>query len=270
VLTAVELTNLRRSFVPLPNSQTTLARPALPDRALVAALPEPPQIPQDGERRLGPSGDDPLAQDQIVSLTGGSRSRGPPSAALCCPSCGCPLTGLAIAVDPASRLRRRYADAPTAASKYCAPLTLRKFALPCCGACGPQAVKATLPMEGRKASAVALATLQPSPPAAFRPVTACPRLVGYSPVCMAQTANQRKARVARRDTIEIGGKAYSWQAIRQLRQEQIAARKASEAEQLTLFELRHDCRPSAERDAKDRYEQPSLFGLMGPAEPARC
>jgi hypothetical protein len=57
------------------------ARPALPDRALFAALTEPPD-PETGMPGLGPSGDDP-SRENNEPLAGGSRSGVPPSAALC-------------------------------------------------------------------------------------------------------------------------------------------------------------------------------------------
>jgi hypothetical protein len=57
--------------------------------------------------------------------------------------------------------------------------------------------------------------------------------------------------------IEIAGKRYVWSDILQLRREQ---RQAYErARQLTLFELKDDCRPETERTATGRYLEPSLF-----------
>ena len=65
--------------------------------------------------------------------------------------------------------------------------------------------------------------------------------------------------MARPDTILIGGHAYSWQEICELRRRQLEARKASQPRQLALFELKDDSRPVAERTASGRYLEPSLF-----------
>lgn len=46
-----------------------------------------------------------------------------------------------------------------------------------------------------------------------------------------------------------------------LRREQIAAFKA-QSQQLALFELKQDARPTNERRAADRYRQPSLFQYL--------
>jgi hypothetical protein len=57
-------------------------------------------------------------------------------------------------------------------------------------------------------------------------------------------------------TIIIEGKQYDWKEIRRLRREQIqAARKP----QLTLFELKDDCRPASQTTAEGRYQEPTLF-----------
>jgi hypothetical protein len=68
--------------------------------------------------------------------------------------------------------------------------------------------------------------------------------------------------VAKPDTILIGGHGYSWQQLCELRRQQLEARKAAQATQLTLFELREDCRPAAERRAEGRYEQPTFMDFM--------
>ena len=68
--------------------------------------------------------------------------------------------------------------------------------------------------------------------------------------------------MAKPDTILIGGHAYSWQEICELRRRQLEARKASQPRQLALFELKDDCRPVAERTASGRYLEPSLFAPM--------
>jgi len=56
--------------------------------------------------------------------------------------------------------------------------------------------------------------------------------------------------------IVIDGKHYAWREIVALRREQ--ARREREP-QPTLFELRVDVRPAAERSAAGRYAEPSLF-----------
>ena len=57
--------------------------------------------------------------------------------------------------------------------------------------------------------------------------------------------------------IEIDGKRYAWRDILQLRREQ--KRAQARGEQPTLFELKEDCRPVADRTAAGRYREPSLF-----------
>jgi hypothetical protein len=63
------------------------------------------------------------------------------------------------------------------------------------------------------------------------------------------------------DIILIGGHAFSWQEICELRRRQLEAWKAARASQLALFELRDDSRPAAERTAAGRYREPTLFAL---------
>ena len=57
--------------------------------------------------------------------------------------------------------------------------------------------------------------------------------------------------------IEIGGKRYLWRDILQLRRDQRKALR--QWQQTTLFELKTDFRPAAERTAEGRYREPSLF-----------
>jgi hypothetical protein len=68
--------------------------------------------------------------------------------------------------------------------------------------------------------------------------------------------------VAKPDTLIIDGRAYSWQALCELRRQQLDAWRAAQPRQLALFELKNDTRPVAERTASGRYEQPSLLGDM--------
>ena len=53
------------------------------------------------------------------------------------------------------------------------------------------------------------------------------------------------------------GERMEWKLLRQLRRQQI--QEARRMQQLTLFELVDDTRPSTQRTASDRYEQPLLF-----------
>ncbi len=64
------------------------------------------------------------------------------------------------------------------------------------------------------------------------------------------------------DIILIGGRAYSWKAISEARRQQVEAWRAAEPSQPVLFELKEDCRPSAERTAAGRYREPSLLDLI--------
>jgi hypothetical protein len=65
-------------------------------------------------------------------------------------------------------------------------------------------------------------------------------------------------------TILIGGHAYSWRQICELRRQQLEAQKAAEGRQLALFELKDDCRPATERTAAGRYAEPTLFAVVFP------
>jgi hypothetical protein len=68
--------------------------------------------------------------------------------------------------------------------------------------------------------------------------------------------------MAKPDTILIGGHAYSWQQLCELRRQQLEARQAAQPRQLAMFELKDDCRPEAERTAAGRYQEPTLFAAM--------
>ena len=57
--------------------------------------------------------------------------------------------------------------------------------------------------------------------------------------------------------IEIDGNRYLWRDVLQMRREQKKA--YARMQQPTLFELKDDCRPHAERTAAGRYLEPSLF-----------
>jgi hypothetical protein len=64
------------------------------------------------------------------------------------------------------------------------------------------------------------------------------------------------------DVILIGGHAYRWQEICELRRRQLEAWKAARHRQLALFELKDDCRPPTQRTAAGRYAEPTFFGDM--------
>ena len=68
--------------------------------------------------------------------------------------------------------------------------------------------------------------------------------------------------MAKPDTLLIDGHAFSWQRICELRRQQLEVRRAAQATQLALFELKDDCRPPSERSAAGRYEQPTFLGAM--------
>jgi hypothetical protein len=68
--------------------------------------------------------------------------------------------------------------------------------------------------------------------------------------------------MAKPDIILIGGHAYRWQEICELRRQQLETRKAARVEQPTLFDLKADYRPATERTAAGRYQEPTLLGLM--------
>jgi len=56
-------------------------------------------------------------------------------------------------------------------------------------------------------------------------------------------------------SIEIDGRRYLWRDLVTLRRTQTTPR----AEQPALFELRDDHRPAGDRNAAERYREPSLF-----------
>jgi hypothetical protein len=65
--------------------------------------------------------------------------------------------------------------------------------------------------------------------------------------------------MAKPDTLMVEGHAFSWQRLCELRRQQLEAWKGAQSEQPTLFELKDDCRPVAERTAAGRYREPTLF-----------
>jgi hypothetical protein len=67
--------------------------------------------------------------------------------------------------------------------------------------------------------------------------------------------------VAKPDTLVVDGHGFSWQRLCELRRQQLEARRAAQPTQLTLFELKDDCRPEAEQTAAGRYQEPTFFDL---------
>ena len=59
--------------------------------------------------------------------------------------------------------------------------------------------------------------------------------------------------------IDIDGKRHLWRDIVGLRQEQCRAAAEAQPVQPPLFELHEDFRPANERNAANRYLEPSLF-----------
>ena len=68
--------------------------------------------------------------------------------------------------------------------------------------------------------------------------------------------------MAKPDTLIIDGHGFSWQRLCELRRQQLEAWRSTQERQLALFELKQDCRPSAERTAAGRYAEPSLLEWM--------
>ena len=58
--------------------------------------------------------------------------------------------------------------------------------------------------------------------------------------------------------IEIDGRRYLWRDLMALRR----AQAMPAAQQPSLFALREDHRPAGERDAAERYREPSLFTML--------
>lgn len=68
--------------------------------------------------------------------------------------------------------------------------------------------------------------------------------------------------MAKPDILMVDGHALSWQRLVDLRRQQLEAWHAAQCRQLTLFELKEDCRPETECTAEGRYREPSLFALL--------
>jgi hypothetical protein len=64
------------------------------------------------------------------------------------------------------------------------------------------------------------------------------------------------------DTIIVGGHAYSWRALLELRRAHIDAWREAQPKQPALFDLKEDRRPVAERTADGRYREPSLLDTI--------
>ena len=68
--------------------------------------------------------------------------------------------------------------------------------------------------------------------------------------------------MAKPDTLMVDGQGFSWQRLCELRRQQLEAWRSSQERQLALFEVKEDCRPSAERTAAGRYEAPTFLDRM--------
>jgi len=68
--------------------------------------------------------------------------------------------------------------------------------------------------------------------------------------------------MAKPDIVIVDGHAFSWQRLCKLRRQQLEVRQAAQLRQLSLFELKNDCRPAAERTAAGRYAEPTFFAAM--------
>jgi hypothetical protein len=65
--------------------------------------------------------------------------------------------------------------------------------------------------------------------------------------------------VVKPDTLIVDGHAFSWQRLVDLRRQQLDTWRAEQPRQLTLFDLKDDHRPAAERSAAGRYREPNLW-----------
>ncbi len=61
------------------------------------------------------------------------------------------------------------------------------------------------------------------------------------------------------DTIIVDGHAFSWRRLCELRKTQLEEWRRVQAQQPALFEIKDDSRPSCERTASGRHEQPTLL-----------
>jgi hypothetical protein len=68
--------------------------------------------------------------------------------------------------------------------------------------------------------------------------------------------------VAKPDLLLVDGRGFSWQRLCELRRQQLEGWRETQARQLTLFELKDDSRPPAERTALGRYETPTFLDRM--------
>jgi hypothetical protein len=62
--------------------------------------------------------------------------------------------------------------------------------------------------------------------------------------------------------IEIDGRCYLWRDLAALRRAQATPTETPAEQQSTLFALREDHRPAGERNAAERYREPSLFTVI--------
>jgi hypothetical protein len=64
------------------------------------------------------------------------------------------------------------------------------------------------------------------------------------------------------DILFVDGRGFNWRRLCELRRQQLEARRVSQAQQLTLFEMHEDSRPVNERTSAGRYEALTLLDLM--------
>lgn len=61
------------------------------------------------------------------------------------------------------------------------------------------------------------------------------------------------------DVFMLGGRAYSWRQLCELRRQQLEVARKARGTQSALFELREDHRPANQRTASGRYAEPGLL-----------
>ena len=61
------------------------------------------------------------------------------------------------------------------------------------------------------------------------------------------------------DAFILGGHAYSWRQLCELRRQQVEAIRKARGTQPALFDLREDVRPASQRRAALRYQEPLLL-----------
>jgi hypothetical protein len=75
--------------------------------------------------------------------------------------------------------------------------------------------------------------------------------------------------MAKPDILIVDGHAFSWQRLVELRRAQLETWRAEQCHQPTLFELKDDCRPTAERTPGGRYREPTFLALIAESQGGR-